>query len=62
MVLIVHGLHRIGEINVADIECLERMDRMGIGIDRSRLHFQMRTTALRDVTHPADNDISTSVR
>ena len=60
--LIVHGLHRIGKVDVANIEGLERMDRMDIGIERPRLHLQMRTATLRDVAHPADDEISTAIR
>lgn len=62
VMLILHGLHRIGEIDIADIERLEGMDRMDIGVERPRLHFQMGATALRDVTHSADYEIPASIR
>ncbi len=45
VVIVVHRIDWIFEIDGANIKCLARMDRMGIGIDRSRLHFQMRTAS-----------------
>ena len=62
VMLVLHGLHRIGEVDVANIECLERMDRVGVGINRPWRHLQVRTATLRGVTEPADYDIPTSIR
>ena len=60
--LVVQGCHRIAEVDVANVECLARMDRVDVGVDRPGLHFQVRATTLGDVAQPADNDIPTSVR
>ena len=62
VMLIFQGCHLIGEVNIANIKCLERVDRMGIGVDRPGLQFQVRTATLCDVTHPADSDIPASIR
>ncbi len=61
VMFVVQFFHRIGEIDVANIEWLHRVDRMHVGVDSPGLHLQMRTAGLRDVAHPADNDVPTPV-
>ena len=39
---------------VANVEGLARVDRVDVGVDRPRLHLQVRPAALRDVAHAAD--------
>ena len=57
MVRVMQRFHRIGEINIAGIECLEPVDCVGIGIERPGLHLQVGTARLRVVTQPADHDV-----
>ena len=51
----------VGEVDVTRIERLHRVDRVDVGVDRPRLHLEVRPAAADDVAEAAGDDARAAV-